>query len=73
MKILVESELINEESSGNPGDQDADASANPEVTKDQYAESSGNLEVPEDLDVYGNDHLEVPEDHEVPVQEIYTS
>ena len=61
MKILVEAELINEESSGNPGDQDADASANPEVTKDQYAESIDHREGPEDQDTDTGDYTKVPE------------
>ena len=66
-KVAVEVDLITEGSSGDPKDQDADASAHPEVTKYRDAEESTYPELPEYLGSDARDHPEVHEDHEVPV------
>ena len=64
MQIPVEAEVITEEASGDPEDQDADASAHPEVTKYRDAEESSHPEVPKDLDADTRSRLEVYEDHD---------
>ena len=59
----VKGEVITEGCSGDTEDQDADASAHPEVTKYQDSEAIYHSEVPEDLDADVSAHPEVVKYH----------